>query len=125
MTAISFIPIVLSLLLLAAHFLRYGEKLAVLGALVLLGLLFLRKPWVARTIQVALLAATAEWLRTLLQLTLERMHAGVPFLRMAVILSVVTLLAVAGALVFQTRRVGTIYGLRSVKDEQASHPSTP
>lgn len=113
MTVLSFAPIVLSLLLLAAHFMRYGETLAVVGAVALIGVLFVRKPWAARTIQVALLAATAEWLRTLLQLALERMHAGVPFVRMVIILSVVTLLALAGALMFQTRRVGTIYGLRS------------
>jgi hypothetical protein len=111
MTVLSFAPIVLSLLLLAAHFLRYGETLAVILALALLGLLFVRKPWVARTIQVALLAATAEWLRTLLQLALERMHAGVPFMRMVVILSAVALLALGGTLVFQTRRIGSIYGL--------------
>lgn len=117
MTVIGFFPIVLSLLLLAAHFLRYGEKLAVAGALVLLGLLFVRKPWVARTIQVALLAATAEWLRTLLQLALERVHAGVPYARMVAILSVVTLLALAGALVFQTSRIGRIYGLRPAEDK--------
>jgi hypothetical protein len=108
MTVLSFAPIVLSLLLLAAHFLRYGETLAVILALALLGLLFVRKPWVARTIQVALLAATAEWLRTLLQLALERMHAGVPFVRMVMILSAV---ALRGTLVFQTRRIGSIYGL--------------
>lgn len=115
MTFLSYIPIVLSLLLLAAHFLRYGEKLAVAGALLLLGLLFVRKPWVARTVQVALLAATAEWLRTMLQIALERMHAGVPFVRMVVILSVVTLLALGGALIFQTRRIGEIYGLQARK----------
>ena len=117
MTFLSFVPIVLSLLLLAAHFLRYGETLAVVGALVLAGLLFVRKPWVARTIQVALLAATAEWLRTMLQIAMERMHAGVPFVRMVVILSAVTLLALGGALIFQTRRVGAIYGLRPASKE--------
>ena len=117
MTVLSFIPIVLSLLLLAAHFLRYGEKLAVAGALVLLGLLFVRKPWVARTVQVALLAATAEWLRTMLQIAMERMHAGVPYRRMVVILSIVALMALAGTLIFQTRRIGEIYGLRTRKPD--------
>jgi hypothetical protein len=112
MVILSTVPIVLSLLVLGAHFLRFGQMPAVFGTLVLIGLLFVRRPWAARIVQVALVFATVEWLRTLMQLTLERMHAGQPYMRMAAIIGIVAAVTLLSALLFQTRRLGSTYGLR-------------
>jgi len=49
-------PVVIRLVLPAVHFLRAGIIFPVVAALCLLPLLMVRRPWVARTVQVALLA---------------------------------------------------------------------
>jgi presenilin-like A22 family membrane protease len=107
-----YLPIVLSLLLLGAHFLRDDVTPLVVVAIALCGLLFVRRPWAARTTQLALLAGGVEWLRTLMTLVLQRQHAGLPWLRMALILGAVTALAWLAAWLFQTARLGRIYRLR-------------
>ena len=112
MTALVYLPIVLSLLLLAAHFLRDGAVALVAGSLALGALLFVRRPWVARTVQIALVAGSLEWLRTLLVLALQRQQAGLPWLRMALIVGAVAALALFAAWLFQAERLGRIYGLR-------------
>lgn len=119
MKASYFTVIVLSLAVLGAHFLRDGNTIGVAAALGLIGLLFLRKPWVARLIQAALVVGALEWAYTLYELIQIRMAHGAPFVRMAAILGVVTLITIASALVFQTRTMKRIYGLEQ-SDEDAS-----
>ncbi len=116
MTALSYVPIVLSLLLLGAHFLRDDATALVIAALALCALLLVRRPWAARTVQLALVAGSLEWLRTLLVIALQRQHAGLPWLRMAMIIGTVAALALLAAWLFQTARLGRIYGLRARDD---------
>ena len=47
-----YVPIVLSLLVLGAHFLRYGNTIVVISIVALMGLLFVPRWWVARLMQV-------------------------------------------------------------------------
>lgn len=122
MTPLSLIPVVLSLLVLGAHFLRSGNLLAVSGTLVLVGLLFVRRPWAARAVQISLVLASLEWIRTLLQLTVERMHTGQPFLRMAIILGIVAAVTLLSAFLFQSRRLLEFYGLRRNPRPSRSDP---
>jgi hypothetical protein len=42
-----YVPVVLSLVILGAHFMRYGNSIGVFGSLVLVALLIVRRPWVA------------------------------------------------------------------------------
>lgn len=104
-------PIVLSLVVLGAHFLRYGGWIGVFAALLLIGLLFLRSPWVARLVQVVLVIGTVEWLRTAYVLAQIRALHGQPFGRMVAILAVVAAVTLCAALVFQTRTLKQVYGL--------------
>lgn len=110
MRALLFIPVVLSLLLLAAHFLRYGHDLGVVAPLILIGLLFVRKAWVARVIQVALVLGAIEWARTLYELVQVRVALGAPVARMAVILAIVMAVTATSAFLFQTNAMRRIYG---------------
>jgi hypothetical protein len=107
--ALFYLPIVLSLLLLGAHFLRYGNTLVVIGLVLLLALLFVRRPWVARVMQLVFAIGALEWLRTLVMLVQERMVLGAPYLRMAVILGTVVAITLLAALLFQTRELKAIY----------------
>jgi len=103
------LPAGLSALVLGAHFLRRGDLALVAACLALLGLLFVRRLWAARLVQLALLAGALEWLRTLAVLLPERRAAGEPWVRLVAILGGVALLALLGAALFETRRLRERY----------------
>ena len=109
------VPIVLSLVVLGAHFMRYGNEIGIICAIALLGLMFLRQPWVARLVQVALVLGALEWVRTLFNLVQMRAAMGEPATRMVIILGSVALVTLASALLFQTKTLQRVYGLDSIK----------
>ncbi len=111
MTALLYIPVVLSLVALGAHFLRYGNELGVLASILLIGLLFLRRAWVARLVQVALVLGALEWLWTMVMLLQMRTVQSAPATRMVLILGAVALVAFGSALLFQTKRLKRAYRL--------------
>jgi hypothetical protein len=106
-----YVPVVLSLVILGAHFMRYGNLIGVFGALVLIALLFVRRPWVARLMQVVLILGALEWVRTLYELAQVRAAHGQPFTRMIVILGVVAAVTFCSALLFQSPVLKRIYRL--------------
>lgn len=107
-----YIPIVLSLAVLGAHFLRYGNWAGVFVALLLIALLFLRRPWVALLMQIVLVAGTLEWLRTMYELAQIRALHGQPYGRMLVILGIVAAVTFCSALLFQSATLKKIYRLQ-------------
>ena len=111
MNAFKLLPVVLSCLLLAAHFLRAGMLPLVVVSLTLPGLLLFRRRWVARLVQVFLVFGAFEWARTLLILVAERRAVGAPWSRLAIILGVVTILTAASALLFRCRSLRNRYQL--------------
>ena len=106
-----FIPVVLSLVVLAAHFMRYGNTPAMAGSLALVALLFIRKAWVARLIQVVLVLGALEWVRTLLGLVQVRAAMDVPAGRMVIILGTVAAITACSALVFQSSTLKQVYSM--------------
>ena len=106
-----YIPVVLSILVLGAHFLRYGNSIGVFAALVLIAMLFLRRPWVARLMQIILVLGALEWLRTMYELGHIRALHGQPYGRMLVILGIVAAVTVCSALLFQSKTLKKIYRL--------------
>ena len=111
MRVLYFALIVLSLAVLGAHFMRYGNMIGVAASFALIGLLFLRRPWVARLIQAALVLGALEWAHTLYQLVQVRMAHGAPTARLVIILGVVIVITVGSALLFQTKTMKQIYRL--------------
>lgn len=109
MTALIYFPIVLSLAALGAHFLRYGSDIGVLGMLLLIGLLFVRRPWAPRIVQASLVLGAVEWLHTLYGLAQYRAMQGQSATRMTLILGGVALLTFCCALLFETQRLRRIY----------------
>jgi hypothetical protein len=113
-TFLLLVPAGLSALVLGAHFLRRGDLALVAACPVLLGLLFVRRLWAARLVQLALLAGALEWLRALAHLLPARRAAGEPWVRLVAILGGVALLALLGVALFETRRLRERYrGSRS------------
>ena len=105
------IPVLLSLLLIGAHFLRFGNVLVPILSLLLIVALCIREPLVARAVQLALLLATAEWVRVAFDLVAARLEAGLPWTRLALILGAVAALAIASIALFLTKTLKEMYHL--------------
>ena len=109
MILLQLLPVALSLLVLAAHFLRAGNILMLGLVLVLLALLGVRRRWAAQAVQAALVLGAAEWVRTLLGLVASRSQDGQPVLRLCIILGIVASVTALSALVFRTARLRRWY----------------
>lgn len=105
LTGLQLLPVVLSLIVLGAHFMRAGSGIMVLIVLLLLGLLFVRRLWAARVVQAALLLGAVEWARTLVRLVAWRSQDGQPVLRLIVILGSVALFTGLSTLMFRAARL--------------------
>lgn len=101
----------LSFVLLAAHFYRAGLPALAVASLALIALLAVPRRWTARAVQIALALGAFEWLRTLAVLAAERVSAGQPHLRLAVVLLAVAAFTVASALVFRNARLRVRYNI--------------
>lgn len=106
-----YLPIVLSLLLLGAHFARYGNTIVVVAIVALAGLLFVPRWWVARLMQFVFALGAFEWLWTMLVLIQARQAVGAPYLRLAIILGLVAAITVFAGIVFQAKPLKTFYRL--------------
>ena len=106
-----YVPIVLSLLLLGAHFARYGNTIVVGLVVASMALLFVPRWWVARIMQLVLVLGALEWLRTMVLLIQGRIALGAPYARLALILGVVVAITVFAGLLFQTRELKAFYRL--------------
>lgn len=111
-------PIVLSFLVLGAHFLRSSNYVLVAVCVVLIMLPFVPQRWAARTVQAALVLATLVWIWTLVLIVQERIAYGAPYTRTAIILGAVAVWTVASTLVFRTRAMRKRYHL----DTSAGNP---
>lgn len=98
MRALRLVPVGLSFLLLAAHFLRASAFVGVAVCLFLLLLLAVPSAWSAWTLRLALVLGGLEWVRTLVGFAVERRSLGEPWLRMALILGAVALFTGLSAL---------------------------
>ena len=109
MKILYFVIVVLSLLLLGAHFLRDGNEIGVALSVVPIALLFLRNPWTARAVQVILVLGAIEWATTLVGLLQMRAAQGLPATRLAIILGAVIVVTAAAALLFEAPAMKRIY----------------
>jgi hypothetical protein len=102
-------PVILSALLLSAHFSRHDLPLlsALTAAFPLV--LLVRRSWVPSLTRWVLVLGTLEWVRTLFTIARQREAAGDAWLRMAVILGFVAAVTLASATVFTSQRVRERY----------------
>ncbi|MDR3554120.1 MAG: hypothetical protein P4L55_05160 [Syntrophobacteraceae bacterium] len=92
------LPALLSLVLLAAHFLRMQDLILVALDLGLVPLLFWKKRWLIQAIRVYLVLGSLLWGNTLLMIIMERKVRGMPFAGAATILGSVAIFTLTGAL---------------------------
>lgn len=118
MIVLRLLPVLVSSVLLAAHFLRSGQLVLVLICISFPLLLFVRQTWAVRIVQVVLLLGGFEWIRTLLTLVAERVQAGQPWVRMSLILLAVALWTAGSLLVFLQPSLKVFYGLGLQENRQ-------
>lgn len=95
------LPVVVSALLLGAHFLRSEQTILVGLSLMLPFSLLIKQAWSARLVQFFLVLGTAEWVRTLFLLAADRRADGQPWTRLVIIIGLVAAFTGFSALVFR------------------------
>jgi hypothetical protein len=111
MNILRLLPVIIAFGLLAAHFSRANMPPAVVVTLITPFLLLIRKPWIARSIQVLLFIGAAEWIRSMLGYIQVRKEIGEDWGRLAIILVAVALLTACSALVFRGKSLKKRYHL--------------
>lgn len=97
MSLVALIFVVLSALLMAAHFLRAGSFGWVMFSLSAPLLLLIRRNWALKSLQVMLVASALVWLWIIRDLIFMRQALAQPWLRMALILASVALIPLLAA----------------------------
>ena len=100
---------IFSFLLLAAHFSRGNTFPLVVLCLSVPFLLFIKRIWVVRVIQVLLVLGGLEWIRAMLHYIDIRKSIGDDWTRLAIILTVVALYTGVSGLFLQTRKLKKVY----------------
>lgn len=106
------VPVVLSFLLLGAHFMRAGNTVLVILSLLMIVGIFVRHKFSALAMQVVLIVAAVEWVRTIIVKVSERMDQGVSWGRLAIILGVVACFTFLSSLVFFSETLTERYRLK-------------
>jgi len=109
MNALRLVPVILSFLLLGAHFYRSGLPIGAGFCVVIPVFLLVRDSWVPRLIQIFLLLGALEWLRTLFVIANMRIAYDQPWVRMAIILGAVALFTALSGLVFRSKTLRKRY----------------
>jgi hypothetical protein len=92
------VPAALSLVLLAAHFLRAQSLFFVLLSIGLTPLLFWEKRWLTQLVRIYLALGSLLWVYTAVMIVRERKALELPFAAAAIILGSVTIFTLMSAL---------------------------
>ena len=103
------LPVILSFLLLGAHYYRAGYPVLSWLCIGILLLLFFRNRWIPRVFQALLVLAALEWLRALYFFVAMRIAWDEPWTRLAIILGVVALFTALSGLVFRVKSLSSFY----------------
>ncbi|MEQ8225949.1 MAG: hypothetical protein ABRQ37_26795 [Candidatus Eremiobacterota bacterium] len=98
MTAVKIVMVIISSLLIGAHFFRWGYYPLVIVSLLFPLLLAVRRTWATGVVQLLLLLAGIEWIKTLILLVSVRRATGMPWTRLSVILGSVAAFTIASAI---------------------------
>ena len=114
MTFVRLLPVILSSLLLGAHFFRAGLIFLAVLAVLFPCILLVKRAWVARLAQFVLVLGGIEWVRTLLVFVADRRETGQSWTRLAMILGTVALFTIgSGLLLTLAGALRNRYGLET------------
>ncbi|MDA3904729.1 MAG: hypothetical protein PF484_01515 [Bacteroidales bacterium] len=109
MIILRLIPIILSFLLLGAHFSRDSQPLLMTLAIAFPFLLFIKKAWIPKLFQITLILGALEWLRSLYFYLISYDEMGKDSTKLILIIGSVTLFTFLSALVFKYKAVRDKY----------------
>lgn len=109
MIIIRLLPVIISFILLAAHFSRLDLRALAFLSIAFPLLLLLKKPWIPNLFRVALVLATLEWLRSMYFYILDYQHIEKSWTRLSIIIGSVALFTLLSALVFQLKSIKNRY----------------
>ncbi|RJR19805.1 MAG: hypothetical protein C4581_04355 [Nitrospiraceae bacterium] len=116
MNFIKLLPVIISLLFMAAHFYRAGLIPVVVIIMFAPFLLFVPHRLIVRIIQALLAISSIEWLITISRLVSMRQEMGMPWIRLALILGVVAIITFGSIFVFRLKSLRIRYKLDSSKE---------
>ena len=100
MNFVRLLPVILSALLLGAHFFRAGLTIPAVLMVLFPIVLLVKRPWVARLAQFVLVLGGIEWIRTLFVFVGQRREADQSWTRLALIIGSVALFTIGSGLLF-------------------------
>ena len=103
------ILLILTYLLLGAHFLREGEMILALSCLFIPFLLFIKRKWSIKVIQIFTYGGVLVWIKTLFVLINSRMDMGQPWIRMTIILFAVMLFTLISGFLLNSKVIKDKY----------------
>jgi len=103
------IPVFLSALLLAAHFLRWGNLPLVVLCLLFPFLLFVHRRWALRTVQALTLAGAAIWASAAYRFVRQRMLLSESWGRLILIMGLLIMVSCVAALLLNSKTVKDRY----------------
>ncbi|GAB4450137.1 MAG: hypothetical protein Kow0031_32600 [Anaerolineae bacterium] len=116
--------VLLSAILLAAHFLRAGNLLLMALCLLLPALLLIRRPWSLWLLQGFAYLGAFIWLTTLAQIVLARMAVGRSYGASVAILGAVALLTLLSGALLNSAVIRRRYAESPTTERQDSHDTT-
>jgi NAD-dependent dihydropyrimidine dehydrogenase PreA subunit len=114
---------VFSSLLLAAHFSRAQNDYLALLCLLFPFILLVKKKWILKIFQVYLIIGGVIWIESILHYVQLRESLGRPWLRLVIILSLVSLFTVISAFILENRRIRERYRSLNSKGNISYLPS--
>lgn len=105
MNFVKLLPVIFSFLVLSAHYSRSNNIHMSLAFLFLPLILLIKRKWVIYISYVFLLFANIVWMETTYKLILARQHLGEPYLRLTIILGIVSAIAIMSMLVFKNAKL--------------------
>jgi hypothetical protein len=111
MNFVRLIPVILSFGLLTAHFSRADLFPLMILCIIIPILLLIKKPWVARGVQILLLLGALEWIRSMFGYIEIRKAIGDDWGKLAIILVTVAVLTACSGLVFRGKSLKIRYKL--------------
>ena len=109
---VQLLPVILSILILSAHFLRYSAMIEVAVCILLPFVLIYRSKTSVRILQFALVVGAVIWIDTIMNLVSMREQLGHAWTRMAFILSGVVIFTLSSSFVFYTKTLRARYNLK-------------
>ncbi len=105
------IPFILSFIVLAAHFLRFGNLLLTALCLLIPFLLLVKKRWILIALQALTVAGALFWVKVAIDLLFFRLAVGVPWMRMVAILGAVAVFTLWSAWLLTSPKVAKRFQL--------------